>query len=76
MIGTASIGAHVAKYFNVQRRGNTLVLGSVLAFRHDNHGGKYTIQYADGAREYMDTREFTIAYHLAKDEEQWEVAYV
>ena len=76
MIGTASIGAHVAKYFSVQRRGNILVLGSVLAFRDDNHGGKYTIQYADGAREYMDTREFTIAYHLAKDEEQWEVAYV
>jgi hypothetical protein len=54
----------------------TLFLGSVLAFRDDNHGGTYTIQYADGDREYMDTREFTIAYHLAKDEEQWEVAYV
>ncbi len=48
----------------------------MLAFRDDNNGGMYTIHYEDGDREYMDTREFTIAYHRAKDEEVWEVAYV
>ena len=74
--GKASIGAHVAKYFNVQGTGQTLFLGSVLAFRDDNNGGTYTIHYEDGDREDMDTREFTIAYHLAKDEEEWEVSYV
>jgi hypothetical protein len=42
LMGKASIGAHVAKYFNVQGRGNTLLLGSVLAFRDGNHGGTYT----------------------------------
>lgn len=74
--GKASIGAHVAKYFNVQGTGNTLFLGSVLAFRDDNNGGTYTIHYEDGDREDMDTREFTMAYHLSKDEEEWEVSYV
>jgi hypothetical protein len=76
LMGKASIGAHVAKYFNVQGTENTLFLGSVLAFRDDNNGGMYTIHYEDGDREYMDPREFTIAYHLAKDEEEWEVSYV
>ena len=74
--GKASIGAHVAKYFNVQGTGKTLFLGSVLAFRNDNNGGTYTIHYEDGDREDMNTREFTIAYHLAKDEEEWDVSYV
>ncbi len=69
LMGKTSIGAHVAKYFNVQGSGNTLFLGSVLAFRDDNNGGMYTIHYEDGDREYMDTREFTTAYHRAKDEE-------
>ncbi len=76
LIGKASIGARVAKYFNVQGTGNTLFLGSVLAYRDDNNGGMYTIHYEDGDTEYMDTGEFTIAYHRAKDEEAWEVAYV
>ncbi len=76
LMGKASIGAHVAKYFNVQGTGNTLFLGSVLAFRDDNNGGMYTIHYKDGDREYMDTREFTIAYHRAKVEEECEAAYV
>lgn len=75
-MGNASIGAHVAKYFNVQGSGNTLFLGSVVAFRENNNGGTYTIHYEDGDREYMDTSEFTIAFHRAKDEEVWEVAYV
>jgi hypothetical protein len=64
LMGNASIGAHVAKYFNVQGRGNTPFLGSVLSSRDDNHGGTYTIQYADVDKEYMGTREFTLAYHL------------
>ena len=42
----------------------------MVAFRDDNNGGTYTIHYEDGDREDMDTREFTIAYHLAKDEEE------
>jgi len=75
-MGNASIGAHVAKYFNVQGSGNTLFLGSVVAFRENNNGGTYTIHYEDGDREYMDTSEFTMAYHRAKDEEEWEVAYI
>ena len=48
--GKASIGAHVAKYFNVQGTGKTLFLGSVVAFRDDNNGGTYTIHYEDGDR--------------------------
>ena len=75
-MGNASIGAHVAKYFNVQGSGNTLFLGSVVAFRDNNNGGTYTIHYEDGDREYMDTSEFTIAFHRAKDEEEWEVEYI
>ncbi len=69
-MGNASIGAHVAKYFNVQGSGNTLFLGTVEAFRENNNGGTYTIHNEDGDREYMDTSEFTIAFHRAKDEEE------
>ena len=76
LLRKASIGARVAKYFHVQGTGNTLFLGSVLAYRDDNNGGMYTIHYEDGDTEDMDTGEFTIAHHRAKDEEAWEVSYV
>jgi hypothetical protein len=76
LIGKASIGARSAKYVNVQGTGNTLFLGSVLTFRDDNYRDMYTIHYEDGDREYMDTGEFTIAYHRAKDEEACKFAYV
>jgi hypothetical protein len=75
LIGKATVGAHVAKYFSVRGRGDVLHRGSVSAFRDDNDGGIYTIHYEDGDRELMDTHhEFQFAYNLAKDEDDWENA--
>ncbi len=39
-------------------------------------GGRYTIQYENGEKESMNSLEYVNAYHLAKDDDRREAAYV
>ncbi len=74
--GRSAVGAAVAKFIRLQGRGQVLIRGSVYGFKHGANGGRYTIHYADGQREVLNSSEYQNSYILAKDDDQREVAYV
>ena len=66
----------VAKFFPLRGRGQHLIRGSVIGFKHGVGGGRYTIQYENGEKESMNSLEYENAYNLAKDDDRREAAYV
>ena len=76
LTGAALVGARVAKYSRGQGSAETLVHGSVSAFRLGNGGCMYTTTYDNGDRCRMNSREVQNAHNLAMDEDELEITYV
>jgi hypothetical protein len=53
-----------------------LIRGSVYGLKPGANGGRYTIHYADGQREVLDSSEYQNSYNLAKDDDQREVDFL
>ena len=72
----SAVGASVAKFIRLQGKGQVLMRGSVYGYKPSANGGRYTIHYADGHIEALDSSAYQNSYNLATDDEQREVAYV